>query len=380
MLNKVTTSAVQYLLLAVASVTLMGLSTARQAWVINSWSVKYAHYTFNPIAMTSVLAVPPAGHARSALWLASDALQAGNPALAETLITSQATQGNIFAMYLKADVRLAKGDFAGAVAIWQQARDDVALLQAALQAQDAEHLEDALLAYEAIWTLDSESGTMPLANFLINKKDNSRAENLLRQALATFPNSRYRPNWYIRLGDELRRQKHWDDAIAMYETALLLNPDAWDAHLGLGWSKYERGDGFQAAMSEFKEVINAPESQGNGQFGIAQMMARENRFEEADTWFVQAITFDPDDWQMYVMRGTIALQAEDLELAQAVFQETLNLFPDNALLNFEMAYKYRLYNQPTEAIAAIERALMLTAPPNAYHYTLVRSLPKELFG
>ena len=59
-------------------------------------------------------------------------------------------------MRLMADARLAQGDFAGALAILQKARNVDSLLRVASQAGQAGHLEEALLAYEAAWRLDSE--------------------------------------------------------------------------------------------------------------------------------------------------------------------------------------------------------------------------------
>ena len=374
MCNKGVSSALS-LLMAVAAVALMGLSPARQAWRINAWSVQNTHYALSPAAKQTVLADPPAGHARAALWLASAALQSGNPALAETLIASQAAQGDQLAMHLMADALLAQGDFIGAVAIWQQTKDVTSLQQAALQAQQAGRMEEALMAYEAAWTLDSEAGTLPLANFLMNyRQDYGRAENVLRQSLATIPNSGYRPDWSRRLGDALRAQQRWDEAAAAYESTIVQAPDDWAAHIGLGWTSYERGDGLQVAMSEFQEAINAPESQGNGQLAIAQVLTREERFEEADAWFVQALALNPEAQWWYVGRGNAAQQAGNLTLALAVYKEALTRFPDFAPVYYEIANAYRLNEQPAQAMAAIERALVLMAPPNANYYARAGSI------
>ena len=175
-----------FLWMAVAAVTLMGLSPVRQAWLINAWSAQYARHAQNPAVKQTALADPPAGHSHAALWLASTALQSGNPALAETLIASQAAQGNPYAMRLMADVLLAQGDFAGALAIWQQTKDVDSLLRTASQTAQAGHLEEALMAYNAAWTLDPESGTLPLADFLLyTKQDYGRADNVLLQSLAS---------------------------------------------------------------------------------------------------------------------------------------------------------------------------------------------------
>ena len=363
------------LLLAVAMIALMGFSPARQAWLINAWSLQYAHHTLNPTAEQSVFAAPPAGHARAKFWQASAALQSGNPALAEALIASQAAQGDPLSMRLMSDALAAQGDFAGALVIWQQAGDVAFLLRVVSQAQLAGHLEEALMGYEAAWRLDKESGTLPLANFLLySKKDYGTAENVLRQSLALLPNSRYWSVWSNRLGDALRYQKHWDEAAAAYESIIVQAPDDWAAHIGLGWTRYERGDGLQAAMSEFQEAIQAPKSQGNGQLAIAEALTREKRLEEADAWFTQALALNPESWSWYVARGNAARYAGNLRLALAVYQEALARFPDYAPAYYEMAYAYQLNEQPAQAMAAIEQALVLMAPPNAYYYARAGSI------
>ena len=92
------------LLLAVAAVALMGFSPACQVWLINAWSLQYAHHALNPpAAQFAALPNPPAGHARAKFWQAQAALQSGDPALAETLIASQAAQGGPLAMRLMSD-------------------------------------------------------------------------------------------------------------------------------------------------------------------------------------------------------------------------------------------------------------------------------------
>jgi tetratricopeptide (TPR) repeat protein len=364
------------LLIAFSAVALLGMLPVHQAWLINAWSVQYTHHVLiSSTTKQSTLAAPPAGHARAVLWLAFAALQSRNPALAETLVTSQAAQGNKLAMHLMVDVRLAQGDFAGALAIWQQVGDVASLLQAALQAQQAGHPKNALMAYEAAWTLDPESSTLPLANFLLDyRQDYSTAEKVLRQSLATLPNSRSWPLWSNLLGDALRAQNRWDEAATAYENTIVQAPDDWAAHIGLGWTRYERGDGSQAAMDEFQKAINAPKSQGSGQLAIARMLIREDRLEEADTWFVDALALNPEGRWWYVERGNAALRTGNLTLALAVYQETLVRFPDFAPAYYELAYAYQLNKQSAQAIAAIEQALALMMPPNAYYYSRAGSI------
>ena len=110
MFNKSVPSALS-LLMVVAGVALMGMSPARQAWLINAWSLQFARHAFDPLAAQSAaLPDPPAGHARAKFWQAMDALQSGDPALAETLIASQAARGDPLSMRLMSDALAAQGD------------------------------------------------------------------------------------------------------------------------------------------------------------------------------------------------------------------------------------------------------------------------------
>jgi tetratricopeptide (TPR) repeat protein/O-antigen ligase len=359
-----------FLLMVVAAGALIGVKSVRQVWQINAWSVQFTRHALNPAMELPLPGEPPAGHLRAVFWLASDALRSGDPALADRLISSQAAQGDPLALQLMAKVRLAQGDFPGALVFWQQTGDVLSLLRNASQALQAGRLEEAFMAYEAAWKLDPEAGTLPLVDFLVtNKQDYAGAENVLRISLVSVPpNSWTWSLWSTRLGNILQAQKRWDEAVSVYESIIYRTQNDWEVHLGLGWAKYERGDGLQAAMDEFQKVINSPESRGNGQLAVAMVLSRERRFEEADRWYVQALGLNQDEGWFFVLRGDTALQAGNTALALSVFQEALKRFPDFAPAYYEIASAYCTTGQPDQAIAAIQQALARMTPPNADYY------------
>lgn len=341
------------------------LPVGQQAWANNLWSIQFSRYALNPQADLAEPPDPPAGHNRAELWLAADAMQKGEPALAERLISEKAAQGDPLAMNLMAEALLAQNKFAEAVLIGKQASEAGLLLSIGYKAQAAGSLEAALQAFEAAWKLEAETGALPLANFLIySKQDHATAELLLRNALSTYPASRYWPAWSNRLGDVLRTQKNWGEAEAAYQATLARAAQDWGAHIGLGWVYYERGDGLQAAMDEFQLAITNPESKGQAQYAIGQVLAREKRYQEADTWFAQAIALEPDNRWYYLLRGNAARQAGDLDLALGVYTQAMDRFPDFAYTYSELAYAYQLNEQPEQAMAAMEQAVSLIRPPN----------------
>lgn len=340
-----------------------------QAWLINVWSVQYSLHALDPLLNPRVPAEPPAGHARAAFWLASSALHAGDPALAESLVGPRVAQGDPLSEHLLADILLAQGDYENAFVIWKREGDFNSLIQSASQAQQAGLFEVALLAYQTAWTLDPESGTLSLANFLAySQQDYSTAEILLRSSLETFPKSSNWAYWSNSLGNIFRTQKKWEDAIAAYQSTIIKFPANWEAYIGTGWTKYDRGDGLEAAITEFQRAINIPASMGYGQLAMAQVLTREKRFEEADVWFVEALSRNPEAQGWYVARANVARQAGNLALALSLYQETLTRFPDYAYAYYEIAYAFQLNDQPDQAISAIGQAVELMSPPNIYYY------------
>jgi Tfp pilus assembly protein PilF len=269
-----------------------------------------------------------------------------------------------------AEIRSKQGDFSGALAYWKQAGDVASLLQQALQAQQARQSEHALLAYTSAWELDQETITLPLADYLIDTlEDYPTAGDVLNRAMAARPNSRNWPLWSNRLGDVLRLQEHWDEAMAAYEGTLTRSPYDWAAYIGIGWTKYERGSGLQAAMEDFRKVTTIPDTQGNGEFAIAQVLTLEKRYEDADAWFQKAIPLYPEARGRYLARANAARQSGNLVLAIKVYQETIKKFPDYAIAYYEIAQAYRLNDQPEQATAAIEEAVARISPPSAAYYT-----------
>lgn len=338
----------------------------------NAWSISVARQAFSTATASDPLPAPPPASPHARLWLGRLSLRQQLPQQAQEWVAPLAARGDPFARHVMADALTMQGNFAEVVTLWQKAGDAASLLRVASQAS---RLEDIQAAYQAAWTLDPESGALPLANFLLNsKKDSVAAENVLQQSLAALPNSKSWSAWSNLLGDAVRAQKRWDEAIAIYGNVIAQNPDSWMAHIGLGWARYERGDGLQAAIGEFQKAIDIPKSQGNGQLAIAQMLTQEKRFAEADAWFAQALVLNPNARWWYVSRGNAALQAKNPGLAIAIYQETLAKFPDFSYAYYQIAYAYQLNKQPAEAITAIEHAIAIMTPPNIYYYIRAGSI------
>jgi tetratricopeptide (TPR) repeat protein len=338
----------------------------RAEW--NSWANQFMWHALESKHAHELSSSIPEGDNRARIWLAQDALAGGNTQRALVLVEPVAIQNDPFALYIQAVAMERQGNFAGALQTLIRARDYNLLIELGDNAARANDQVDALAAYNAALAIDSEMGVLPLANYLTAKKgDLIGAETVLRRALATYPVSSQRLSWYHSLGNNLRSQKRYDEAEAVYQTALVENPNDWATHIALGWVYYERGDGVQSAIEEFQKAIAMEETRGDGYYAIAQALTREKRYVEADDWYRLAIEHDATNRGIYIARGNNA-RSGDLDMALSIYQETVKLFPDYPSVYYEMAWAYRLNNQPEEAQENIEKALSLMNPPNEWYY------------
>ncbi|MGC9358307.1 MAG: tetratricopeptide repeat protein, partial [Anaerolineae bacterium] len=216
---------------------------------------------------------------------------------------------------------------------------------------------------------EPERGILPLANFYSRRAgDLKTARDVLRKALLTYPDSRFRLSWMRRQGEILVELGEWGEAQQVYTELAAQFPDDISSLIGLGWLIYERGDGLDAAVTVFEQAIERDPERGEGYFAMGQILAQAGRYAEADSWLRLAIEREPQNLYWWLERANTARDAGNLALALEIYGETLSRFPEHAGTYYHMAWAYRLDEQPEQAILAIERALALKDPSDSKFY------------
>jgi tetratricopeptide (TPR) repeat protein len=331
----------------------------------NLWSIEFTHYQ---LGQTASVPLPPSHHPRAALWMARDALSHHSPALAQKLVAAQADKGNQYAQRILADAYQAQGEFLLAVEAWLQAGDYKSLLLAAQAAQLDGRPDDALKALRAACKLNLEKGALPLAVFLWDANNQSDAEALIKQALVDYPYSSLHFDWMRQLGIFYRQQSRWDQAESTFLELLKENPQDAQAAVELGWLLYERGDGSDDAIAVFQQAIAIDPSLGRAYLAIGQVLSKDGRAVEADAWYAQAIERNPDEKTWWLLRANKARIAGHLDSALLVYQQLTSRFPNWAPGYYEMALAYQKGNQVEEAVKAIEKALILVSPQDINYF------------
>jgi tetratricopeptide (TPR) repeat protein len=250
--------------------------------------------------------------------------------------------------------------FKAAVSVWAQAKDVRYLRSAAWRATKEKRYEQALLAYEAAYQIEPESGAKPLAHLLwFFLEQDEQAEALLRQTLATYTDSLHRIEWWHELGWLYRKQERWNAAEEVYQQLLALEASDWRSHLHLGWLYYERDRDVERAQAHFQRAIALDPTPADGYFALGQLLNREESYLQADQWYRQALERNAKTYYWYILRANNAQSAGDMALALAIYQELMSRFPDSPQAYMRAAELYEASNQIERAIEAYQHLLDL---------------------
>jgi len=185
------------------------------------------------------------------------------------------------------------------------------------------------------------------------------------RALAVQPGHAGAQDALQRLGDRFRREGDFTQAAQIYRQLIQVGV-AWRGYLGLGWVAYERDGDVEAAAQAFRQAIAADSARGDGYYAMGVLFNREKDYAAAETWFQQAVNHNPKaSWWWLSLANAQRAQGKD---ATATYREIIRRFPDFAAGYYELAWQEHLLGAEEDAIQAIEQAIRLMQPPNAWYY------------
>jgi len=118
------------------------------AWQVNAWSLGFTNGIMAEGSGIPAYALdPPEAHQRAPVWLARDAIKAGEPALALDLLKPLLASGKAMVLSAQGEALAAAGVFESAVGFWIQAGDYQSLVKAAEQSVEDGQFEDAEMAF-----------------------------------------------------------------------------------------------------------------------------------------------------------------------------------------------------------------------------------------
>ena len=149
----------------------------------------------------------------------------------------------------------------------------------------------------------------PIAALYFGTKAEALEESKAKWISATNQN----PVQLKAVGWWLWRAQELDKAAAKFNQAIELAPGDADAWNGLGWTKFNSGKSAEAEQA-FQKAISLEPSQPGALNGLGQVYLSQRKFDEAETYLLQAAPQAPAAWhglaRLYLLQGKFA-QAEE---------------------------------------------------------------------
>jgi serine/threonine-protein kinase len=216
---------------------------------------------------------------------------------------------------------------------------------------------------------------------------------------------------HVILGNALRQRKQIKEAIAEFLAAIRLKPDFAVAHKQLGILMCDDTHEYQAAVTEFRKVLELTPTDADARFnlgnalvgegkiaeataefreairlkrdyakahyGLGLVLGRQGRDQEAIASYRQAIRLQPDLGPAHNNLSAALLREGKLEEAAAELQQALRLNPDNAAAHCNLGEILGAQGKPDEAIAEYRHAIRLAPDLVEPHHNLATVLSEQ---
>jgi protein O-mannosyl-transferase len=188
---------------------------------------------------------------------------------------------------------------------------------------------------------------------------------------------RIRPEYLFlfNLGNAYVDTGQTSEAIAQYQQALKLDPNASAAHHNLGLVLQAQGKA-QEALAEFQTALRLQPDYESAEYHLANRLADSGQLDEAIAHYQAALRLDPKRVETYNGLGICYAMQGKLPEAEQQFREAIRLNPEFAGAQSNLANALGAQDKLDEAIAHYEKALQLAPKDFQTHYnfglTLVR--------
>jgi protein O-GlcNAc transferase len=190
-----------------------------------------------------------------------------------------------------------------------------------------------------------------------------------QRALALKPDA----ETFCNLGNVLRDQNAWDDAIAAYERALMLDPEFAEALNNCGAALKQQGKAAEA-VELYQRAIALRPDYAEAYYNLGVALDDRGHRREAVTAYRRAITIKSDFAEAHYNLG-LALQMEgELSQAIAAYKQALKLKPDDHEIENNLGHALLAQGKLVEAMAAFRRALALNPDFVGAHSNLLLCL------
>ncbi|HKM65590.1 MAG TPA: tetratricopeptide repeat protein [Candidatus Acidoferrum sp.] len=164
-------------------------------------------------------------------------------------------------------------------------------------------------------------------------------------------------NW-LNLTRELMELSRYPEAVSAAQKGIAANPKSYALHLRLG-AAYLAAGRYVEAEAVFRELVAAGDPLPMGYVGLAQVLLRTDRADEAAAELVDAEKKLGPKFLISYFQGLALARAAKPAQALAAFQQAVQLEPNNAEAHLNLGKTQFTLGHVNEAIADLQEALRL---------------------
>jgi tetratricopeptide (TPR) repeat protein len=220
--------------------------------------------------------------------------------------------------------------------------------------------EQALVYAQAVGPAAPQSAELAQAWSLVgiasaHMNQGDRSVSALRRAAAMAP--REEEHW-LNLTRELMELDRYADAITAVQSGLAANAKSYALHLRLG-AAYLAAGRYAEAESVFRDLVAAGDPLPTGYVGLAQVLLRTGRAEEAAAELGDAEKKLGPNFLISYFRGLAFDRLGKLAEALSAFQQAVRLNSNSAEAHFNLGKTEFALGHLNEAVAELQEALRL---------------------
>jgi tetratricopeptide (TPR) repeat protein len=186
-------------------------------------------------------------------------------------------------------------------------------------------------------------------------KQSERSLNAFHHAATLAPETE--EHW-LNLTRELMELSRYPDAISAVQDGLAANPKSYALHLRLGAAQLAAGH-YAEAENVFRTLVSAGDPLPTGYVGLAQVLLRTGRADEATTELAVAQQKLGPNFLVSYFRGLASERAGKPEEAITAFQDALKLDPNNAEAHLSLGRAEMGAGHLDAAMTELQEALRL---------------------
>jgi predicted TPR repeat methyltransferase len=169
---------------------------------------------------------------------------------------------------------------------------------------------------------------------------------------------------YAKVADVLLARGETERAITSYDQALALNPQLFEAHLGLAAARARQGRLAEATIS-CRNAISLNPDHSNAHNELGCLLERQGKLDEASTSFQRAIALDPNHVNAHNNLATLWARQGRLDEACASLQKVLALDPGHCDAHCNLGNVLLHQGKLDDAFNSYQKVLALN--PNHVH-------------